>query len=480
MSWHLSITVDRRSSGSLTEQVLRQIKQLIRDQVLRPGVRLPSTRQLATDLNVSRSVVVEAYQQLIAEGWLASSQRSGTWVSYRAEQCSRRGRYVANSSHDNLRQTHLDLRPTGADITAFPRKEWLGCLTIVLRRASRLDLDYPPTSGVPALREELAQYLGRVRGLRVLPDQVVVTVGFAQGLSLVGHMLRRLGIHSIALEDPGQPYLRNFIEKIGLRTVGVPVDENGIDVAALERSAARSVLVTPAHQFPTGVVLAPHRRAALLDWAERVDGLIIEDDYDGELWHEPSDWRPTLQSMSPCRVIYGGTASKTLAPGLRLGWLCVPPTLVRELERAREGHDLGTGSIEQLAYSEFIRTGRLDRHLRRMRARYRERRRTLVNVLSERLPDLQLCGSAVGAHAYLRLPPRLDERSLVTRVARQRLLIPGVTHFGLGHASPAPGLIVGYAFPPMTILVEALHILAAAADDLAGSVHLAPATSLRG
>lgn len=468
MSWYLRISVDRDSPDALAEQVVGQVKQLIRDDVLRPGIRLPSSRQLADDLGVSRSVVVEAYQQLVAEGWLASSQRSGTWVSHRlAPELVAAPGTVGRPIAPAPSIVRWDLRIGGADVTGFPRREWLASLQTTLRRAGRQDLDYPPVAGHPVLRDELVRYLGRVRGVRGAKDQLMVTAGFAQGLSLLCHLLRRLGITTIGLEDPGQPGHRAFVENIGLRTVAIPVDEDGIDVASLSRSDARAVLVTPAHQFPTGAPLAPHRREALLDWADRVDGLVIENDYDGEFWHDTDQSLPSLQGMRPARVVYGGTASKTLAPGLRLGWLCVPAGLVAELGQTRERYDLGAGSIDQLAYADFVRTGRLDRHLRRMRARYGSRLRTMTAVLDEHLPDVRVGGSAAGMHAYLQLPAYLDERSLVEAALRRRILVHGAAHFRLDQARPRPpALVVGYATQPRSSLVEAIQILAAAATDL--------------
>jgi GntR family transcriptional regulator / MocR family aminotransferase len=503
MSWYLQISVDRGSDDSLANQVITQIKQLIRDKVLRPGVRLPSSRQLAADLAVSRSVVVEAYQQLVAEGWLLSSQRSGTWVAQGLEpwgpepQRSEPQRpepqrpeprgfephgldhgavHLPTSSLATgaLNIERWDLRTGGVDVTGFPRREWLASLQTVLRHAGCLDLDYPPVAGHPVLRGELVDYLGRVRGVRATAPQFMITVGFAQGLSLLCHLFARLGLDAIGLEDPGQPSHQAFIEKIGLRTVPIPVDEDGIDVATLAASDVRAVLVTPAHQFPTGAPLAPRRRRALLQWAHRVDGLIIEDDYDGEFWYSSGSRLPSLQSMDPDRVVYGGTASKTLAPGLRLGWLCVPPALVDELRRTRERYDLGAGSIDQLAYADFVRTGRLDRHLRRMRARYGSRRRTLAAVLSEHLPHVRLSGPAAGIHAYLRLPPHLDEPSLVAAALHRRVLVHGVGRYRISRRCLDPALVVGYTTQPKTALVEAVQALGAAARELEARSKVVP------
>jgi GntR family transcriptional regulator / MocR family aminotransferase len=462
MTWDLQIEVHRGAPCSLTEQVRTTIKQAISKGVLRPGVRLPSSRQLAADLKVARSVVVEVYQQLTAEGYLATADRSGTRVS---ELATPRHASVL-LDEDRGPAVRWDLRAGVADVTGFPRQDWLACLQQVLKTATRTDIDYPPLDGTPALREGLAAYLGRVRAVQSAPEDIMVTSGFAQGLALLCQMLRQLGHDALGVEDPGHPGQRAFIENIGLRAVPIHVDEEGLDVDGLAASGVRAVLITPAHQFPTGVVQTPRRRAALMQWAARVDGTVIEDDYDGEFWFESAERPPSLQGSSPDRVIYGGSASKTLAPGLRLGWLVAPPALIGELRRARERQDLGSPTIEQLAYAEFIQTGRLGRHLRRMRSRYRERREILLHLLAQHLRGTHVTGSAAGLHAFVALHPGIDEHALVQAALRRLVLVRGASHYSFHSSKPRPGLVIGYATQTRTCLTQGVTALGAAARDL--------------
>ncbi|MFD0412823.1 PLP-dependent aminotransferase family protein [Streptomyces sp. NPDC127108] len=468
MSVCLPLDIDRSASAALSEQIRSRIIQLIRDGMLQPDTRLPSSRRLALDLTVSRSVVVEAYQQLTAEGWLVSRDRSGTRVSEAVEQESLST--AKRTSAERPAQNHWNLVPGSADVRSFPRGEWTTCLTTVLRHISDVDLDYPPLSGVLSVRQTLAGYLGRVRSVRATAQQVMVTTGFAQGLNVVCRMLQRRGVHGLALEDPGHPGMRQFLDNVDMCTVAIPVDDQGISVEALERSGVRAVLVTPAHQFPTGVVLSPGRRQALVEWARRVDGLIVEDDYDGEFWYDEAARPLSLQHLAPDHVVYGGTASKTLAPGLRLGWLVAPEGVVSDLQQARELFDLGSGTVEQLAYAEFIETGRCDKHLRRVRETYRRRFGMVRDYLVENGdPELELTGAAAGLHAHLGFPPNLDEAEFVHRARLNRIELRGASHFRLDRDDAAPGIVVGYAMQSDAWLAEALQVLRELAVKLARS-----------
>jgi GntR family transcriptional regulator/MocR family aminotransferase len=359
-----------------------------------------------------------------------------------------------------------DLRVGQADVSSFPRGDWSTCLQRVVRHASGAQLDYPPAAGVPELRAELASYLGRVRAVLTRPEQMMVTSGFAQGLSLLCHLLREQGHDSIAVEDPGHPSERRFIEGIGLRVVAIPVDGEGMDVDALAASRCRAVLVTPAHQFPTGAVLSPRRRAALVAWAQRRHGLVIEDDYDGEFWYGGAGRPAGLQPLDPDRVAYGGSASKSLAPGLRLGWLAVPAPLMPALERIRRRHDLGVSTIDQYAYTMLIQSGRLDRHLRRINKRYRERREALVRAVATGLPGARVTEPAAGLYSFVALPDHIDEAALVPAARRQGVLVQGVGHFACERPPPSAGLIVEHAKHPPDSLAAAVAALGRAARSL--------------
>ncbi|MFC7592693.1 PLP-dependent aminotransferase family protein [Nonomuraea antimicrobica] len=397
----------------------------IRGGRLAPGTRLPATRDLATDLQVSRGVVVEAYEQLVAEGFLVSRVGVGTLVTP-----TNAGRGGARASlpprfrdsapsrsrtawrDTSVRAPYYGHRPTSPDLGHFPRERWLAAVRHVLTTVPSDALDYGDPGGVPELREELAGYLRRVRAADVRPEHLIIVGGVAQGLSLILHVLAQRRTLRLAVEDPTSHRQVPLLRRAGAHLVPVPVDGQGLDVRRLSGDA---VLVTPAHQFPTGVVLSPPRRAALMEWAFAGNRVILEDDYDAEFRF---DREPVgcLQGLAPDRVILSGSVSKALAPGLRLGWLAAPPDLAEAVRRARGELDLGSPVIEQYALAHFLRTGGYDKHLRRMRREYRRRRDALVRALAEELPEVRVKGIEAGLHVYLELPGGWDEPRTV-RVA---------------------------------------------------------------
>ena len=466
MPWQLSIAIDRNRDESLSRQIQQAIRRRIAEGSLEPGVRLPSTRQLSSDLGVSRSVTVEAYEQLTAEGFLASTPGSGTRVTGSARGPGSASPLTASDAGDDGGPVaRWDLRPGQIDPGAFPRGEWSRCYRRAIDRAGPVELNYPHLNGLSALRSALACYLGRVRALRTDPGNIIVTSGFAQGLALLCEALPQLGLRRLAVEDPGHDAQRRFITAAGLRVVPVPVDDEGIDVAHLRSSGARAVLVTPAHQFPTGVPLSAARRQELVRWAEEVDGIVIEDDYDAEFWFEPTERPGAVQALAPDRVVYAGTASKMLFPGLRLGWLVLPSRLLRLLCQVRARRDLGTDTLSQSAFAEMIDSGMLDRHLRRARQRYRDNRRALAQAVELYLPSARLIGVGAGLHAYLRLAPPLDESELVAAAARRSVLVQGAARYWFDPAGRPPGLVVNYAAVRPDGLAESIFALADAADE---------------
>lgn len=402
----LLLAIDRSRPRSLRVQIEDELRSAIQDGRLAPGARLPSTRALAADLDVTRGVVVAAYDQLVAEGYLASQHGSGTIVNPTARPGHRR-RPLAVDEVPVLVDFHTG-RP---DLELFPRSAWLRATRSAMATMPDSDLGYIDPRGLVALRVAVADYLGRVRGVRADPDQIVVCNGFGHGLSLVASALRSLGHGEVAVEDPGYDGARKVLAHAGLRHRGVAVDDDGL-VAALLPTSARAVVVTPAHHNPTGVVLSPGRRQELVAWANDVDGYVIEDDYDAEYRY---DRHPAgaVQGLDPERVVYCGTTSKSLAPALRLGWLAVPRPLVEPIVQARWATDSATSSITQAAFAHLLVNGDVDRHLRRMRRVYRHRRDALVEALGRWLPELVPLGASAGLQLLVRLPDDLDEAQLV-------------------------------------------------------------------
>jgi GntR family transcriptional regulator / MocR family aminotransferase len=430
---------------------------------LAAGARLPSSRALAADLGIARNTVAEAYGQLVAEGWLTSRQGSGTRVADAAPAVAAAARTSRpQPPSPEPRRFRFDLRAGSPDLSAFPRSAWLAAARRALNAAPARALGYGDPRGRPELRAALAGYLARARGVRTAPDRIVVCTGFTQGLALLCQVLRERGATTVAVEEYGQPGTLAVLAASALAPVMLPVDGSG---AVLDAAGhAQAALLTPAHQFPLGPVLSPVRRAQAARWAAATGGLVIEDDYDGEFRY---DRQPVgaMQALAPEQVVYAGTASKTLAPGLRLGWLALPDHLIGDVVAAKTRADAHTGSFEQLTLAELITSGGYDRHIRRTRLAYRRRRNWLLTTLADRAPQVRLTGVAAGLHAVAELPDGLAEDEVIGRAARRNLVVHGLGGFALGRHTRGPALVIGYATPPGHAYTAAIARLCAAITD---------------
>jgi GntR family transcriptional regulator/MocR family aminotransferase len=434
----LLLRLDRKQPEPLRVQLERELREAIRSGRLRAGERLPSSRALAAELGVSRGLVLDCYRQLQAEGYLSTRTGSATRVAA--------GAHVATPPLPKTatpRPLAVDFMPGVPDLTSFPRRDWAWALNEACRRASAAEFGYGDPSGSRSLREVLAAYLRRVRAAVADPEQIVVCSGFAQALNLILRALAQAGLRQVAIEDPGDLFNSAVLRRTGVEPVPVPVDQKGIDVAALAATDARAVVLTAAHQSPTGVVLAPERRLALLAWASERDATIIEDDYDAEFRY---DREPVgaLQGLGPDRVALLGTVSKSLAPTLRLGWLVCPPALVESVREEKRLADRGSPGLDQLALAELIESGRYDRHLRRMRALYGGRRDVLVGVLAEHAPEVEVHGLAAGFHAVANLPEQLDEDAIVSAARARSIGLHGMSEFRSSGATRPPQLVLGF------------------------------------
>jgi GntR family transcriptional regulator / MocR family aminotransferase len=432
----LLLALDRGSPGPLRSQLEEQLRAAVRDGLLAPGTALPSTRALARELGVSRGVVVEAYDQLAAEGYLAARQGAPTRVAEAAFRST-----AAAPEPAGERPPRFDFRPGAPDVALFPRLRWLASLRRALRDAPDARFDYGDPRGAPELREALAAYLGRVRGVACDPGRVIVTSGMAQGMALFGRTLVARGARRIGVEDPWSAPGRVQLAGTGLEPVPVDVDAHGLRVDRLAAAAPDAVVVTPAHQFPTGVVLAPERRAALAEWAVRSGAFVLEDDYDAEYRYDRAPVG-AVQGLAPGSAVYAGSVSKTLAPALRLGWLVAPERLAGAIAEAKASDDLGTPVVEQLALADFLERGELDRHLRRTRATYRARRDALVAALARHLPGCVPTGVAAGLHLIVQLPEASDEAALVERARARGVALQGLAEHSMRPRAPA--LLLGY------------------------------------
>ncbi|MFJ9431429.1 PLP-dependent aminotransferase family protein [Streptomyces sp. NPDC101490] len=510
-AWELllpAVEAPARRRGRALQEALREA---VRSGRLLAGTRLPSTRALAADLGVSRGLVTEAYEQLTAEGYLRSGRGAGTWVGEAARSpalrpggtaaatrargggetgASTAGRDgqgtppggFARGGHvgagqigtGHVRAGHIgaghvgagvrvDFRPGTPDLSLFPRAAWSAAHRAVLSRLPHPALGYPDPRGLPELREVLAGMLTRRRGVVADPERLVVCSGVAQASTLLGFVLRARGLDTIGIEDPGSPEHGRLFASTGLDTVWLPLDEEGLRPGALAASGVRAVVVTPSHQFPSGIGWSAERRAELLDWARAVDGYVMEDDYDGDFRYDRAPVG-ALQGLDPERVVYAGSVSKSLAPGLRLGWTLVPEALLDEVVERKRTMDLGNPVLDQAVLAEFVARGGYDRQLRRCQRAYRERRDALLTALAEHLPGTRVSGIAAGLHVIARVPGRFGppERFLARASAAGVALRALEEH---GTARPTDGdvrLVVGYAHLPPSALTTGVRLLAEA------------------
>jgi GntR family transcriptional regulator/MocR family aminotransferase len=454
----LLIELGRDVPMPLHRQIAASIRDGIRSGRLGLGSSLPPTRTLAADLRVSRGVVVEAYQHLIAEGYLTSRRGGYTRVAVGAEPSSAPAPPVPPQTPG------IDFRSCRPDVSQFPRAAWLRSVRRVLTEAPK-ERFYLGGRGLPELREALADYLNRVRGTAAKPENVLICNGYTQGIALLIQVLAASGARRLAVEDPSSDDdAIPIAAAAGLDVVGVPVDHDGFRVDLLERIDADVVILTPSHQWPTGAVLSAESRAAVLRWANRRGALIVEDDYDAEYRYDEAPIG-AMQGLASDQVVYAGTASKTLAPGLRLGWLVAPGHLVDDLAAAKVAADRGSPVLDQLTFADLLTQGELDRHLRRMRPIYRRRRDALLTALRKRHPDLEPAGIAAGLHLVAWLPSDLDEARVVNSAAERGVNVNGVTPYRI--SSPGRGgLIFGYASLGERAIAEGIDLLASAIDEV--------------
>jgi GntR family transcriptional regulator/MocR family aminotransferase len=445
----LALAVDRSSGVPLGQQVQEALRTSIRSGRLRSGERLPSTRQLADQLGVSRGLVVSAYEQLLAEGYVVSTVGSGTRVADGLSGAADAGSAAAAEQPpaQPVRRPRIDFGYGVPDLRAFPTRDWLWALADAMNALPTAALGDGAVEGDHHLRAVLAGYHRRVRAGCAEPADTVVVGGFRQGLTFVLGALAAHGIDHLGLEDPGPRDHDHIARRAGLRVSAVSVDEEGVLVDDLRAGGARAVLLTPAHQCPTGAVLSPTRRHELVEWAHEVDGVILEDDYDAEFRY---DRQPvgSLQGLAPDRVVALGSVSKTLAPALRLGWIFTPPRFRDGILTEKSLSGRGVPQLDQAALARLIETGRFDRHLRRVRDSYHQRRDALVATVAERLEGASITGLDAGHHALLQLPAGVDEERVVAHAAAEGVAVRGVSDYRVTPDDEAPRT----ALPPALVI----------------------------
>lgn len=479
----LTLRIEQAPPGAMSGWLVERIRAAVRDGRLRPDDRLPASRTLAADLGVSRGVVTEAYRRLVDDGVVVTGGRAGTVIAHALPIAGPPATTGYRSAGGEIRPAGIafafdqragtdvftalralparyDLSPGLPDLTAFPRADWLRAERAVLGRLSPTSFGYGDPAGAPSFRRAVAAWLARYRGIGADPDEIVIVAGVAQALALMCRVLGRQGLAEIAVEDPGSLGARRQLEHWGMTTVPVPVDDEGLRVDALTATGAAAVLVSPAHQFPMGVVLSGARRRDLANWAGD-GGLIVEDDYDAEHRYD----RPpvsALQAARPDRTCYTGSVSKILAPALRIGWLIPPSWLRDDVIAAKQEADLGNPVLAQLVLADLMDSGRLERHLRTVRRRHQRRRDAMIAALRRQLPAATVHGAAAGLHLTVTFDETHD-RPVDDLDLAARALAAGVKVQPLSwhRVRPGPpGLVLGYAAASTGQIEEAITALA--------------------
>jgi GntR family transcriptional regulator/MocR family aminotransferase len=458
-------------ASPLYRQIYERVRSSIAEGRLRPGDRLPSARGYAQELGVARGTVDLAYAILAGEGYVETNGRAGTRVASGIMPIMHLRKTVPPpTEHARSATQQHGLMPLAPGVPAFdlfPRKLWAQLVRRHARALSRADLTYPDPQGSQALREAIAAYLAVSRGVTCVADEIMITGGFQASLALVARALLPPG-GAAWVEDPGYTRIRRAMIELGARPIYVPVDEEGLDVAAgiVRAPDARLAVVAPAHQFPMGVTLSLPRRLQLLDWAERAQAWILEDDFDGEFRYQGRP-QPALKSLDRSnRVFYTGTFSKTLFPGLRLGYLVVPRSEIERFQAVMRYLDGGRPSLEQAVTAEFLGEGHFARHIKKMRGAYRSRRAAMAAALTDRFgPAARIEQGAGGLHLMLRVKASLGMLEYVPwRNGPALGAVP--MHVLTDRADMQDGLLVGFANVPE-------RQSAAMADQLFGVVEAA-------
>jgi GntR family transcriptional regulator/MocR family aminotransferase len=469
----LVVDLDRDGGDALHRQIEASIRGRIRSGALPAGIALPASRALAAGLGVSRGVVVEAYAQLVAEGYLTSRSGGYTQVATTPAPSASIPAVAPPPPEPNMSgapwsrpsRPAVDFGYGRGNLAAFPRAAWLRSVRRVLTETPDDRLGYLDGRGAVELRTALAAYLNRVRGTNADAETIIITNGYAQAVALLMGVLAARGATTLAVEDPSAADdARPIAAALGLELVSVPVGDDGVSVDAVAGLHADALILTPSHQWPTGGVLSPRARAAVLAWAQRSGALVIEDDYDAEYRYDRAPVG-AMQGLDPDRVAYAGTASKTLAPGFRLGWLVLPTDLVEPFAEAKLLADRGSPILDQLTFADFLTHGEFDRHLRRMRPIYRSRRDALLAALGRHLPELEPAGIAAGLHLVAWLPADLSEAEVIEAAAAEGVAVAGVSPYRIAPASRG-GLIFGYSNLSERVIADGIARLGRAVTAL--------------
>ena len=452
------ITIDRSKSISLTQQIYDQVRNGILEKQLKEGEKLPSSRELAGSIGVSRNIVLEAYERLIAEGYLEVRPKSGTFVAQGTslsfiERTKRKD--TPKKMAEN--QAYIDFKAGNPAIDYFPRKKWAQLTKEICLHSTEAVFGYGDASGMKELKDALVVYLKRVRGVQCRAEQIFITSGATQGLKLITEMLGKEN-KAIAVEDPVTDEMRNIFTFANADIIPVPVDENGIDPNGLPKQAPSFVFVIPSHQFPLGGILSIQRRLQLIEYAQKMNCYIVEDDYDSEFTYEGAPV-PSIQGIAPNHVIYVGTFSKILSPGLRIGYVILPEELVDSFEKIKWFSDRHTSSLEQLVLAHFIREGYLDRHVRKMKKIYKEKRERLVAAIQQNFHNATIIGKSAGMHLVVEIPGIDFHSALIHKMEQFGVKVYPIEQYSLEKGKHKERIVMGYGGLSLEEMEKGVHLL---------------------
>ncbi len=478
------MAVDRGAPAPLTRQISDGLRNMILAGTLAPGSRMRSTRQLSAELSVSRNIVLDAFDQLMAEGYLEARVGAGTFVAHGARFEPREMPDLSAIQAVRFRPFHTDLvdfRSGLPDLARFPVRTWLRLTREVWSRLTPLDLSYGQPEGREELRAEVCRYIAAYRGVRCHPEQILITGGTTQAVGIVSRLLLRGDRRTCILEDPVTEDIQLIARGLGGKVLPVRVDDQGMDVDALPPRARPGYLyVTPSHQFPLGATMPIQRRVRLLEYARSRGAYVVEDDYDSEFRFESAPIS-SIQGLDPRRVIYIGTFSKTLCPSLRIGYIVFPPELVNRGREAKWFIDLHNSSVEQLVLARFLAEGHFVRHVHAMSKVHRAQRRVLVEALGRQFGSrARVLGSSAGLHLCAQFPGVRFTPPLLQRIQQAGVKVHPVEEHAIRRGRWEDTLILGYGMLTPARIQEGIRVLASCLGPReGGALRLSPTTSRR-
>lgn len=437
--------IDRSIQKTLTQQIYEQLRNSIINGELSRDIKLPSTRELSTSIGVSRNIVLEVYNQLVDEGYLIVRPRSGTFVapgSSLIKRTANESKVEVNIQNKGYKDV-IDFRAATPAMDHFPRKIWGKLAKEVCYEAPDQLFGYHSPDGLFELKEELSRYLLRTRGVVSNPTQIIITSGATQALSLITELLLKEN-QLVAVEDPVTDEMRTIFSYGGATIIPVPVDDKGIQPEFLsEDTPPKFIFVLPSHQFPLGGTLTIQRRIQLIEYARKFNCYIVEDDYDSEFTYEGTPVH-SVQGLDPERVLYVGTFSKILSPALRIGYVVLPEPLIEECKKLKWYTDRHHPSLEQLILTRFMKEGFLDRHIRKMKRIYKQRREALVSNLKKHFPDSMILGHSAGMHLVVEIPSVDFNSELLEWISKYSIQIYPVEDYSIIKGLHIHKIVLGY------------------------------------